>query len=433
MLDPAPSLPGTEEQLLEFLYACPIGLVESDAAGRIGMINPHAMQHLLPLAGRRDPGNLFSALEDHAPELRHLVSAYARPTGRICDGHRITVDLGQGRQRGEPKVLACTLVKLGPDRLMATLADISAQVAQEQRLRQADAWFGSLLDGINNYAVLTITPDGIVDGGNDSFTRQVGHPLAEVMGRPLAAVLAGDPVLWDLELDEQLAIAARDGWHLQQGWQIRADGGRYWCQRLVVARSGQDGAALSGYSVVMRDVPRREEALDLRQLLTCDHLTGVSNRMHFSQVLERERVQARETQTPLALILLDLDHFKQVNDTHGHPVGDRLLRDVAQACQKLMPSRCLFARLGGEEFGALLPRSGEGDALRLAETLRQAIAALEIATPDGPLRTTASMGVALLDEAGGSVDGLIALADRRLYGAKGEGRNRVGQSRPLAA
>lgn len=93
-----------EEELLEFLYACPIGLIECDATGEIGLMNPHAMQHLLPLAGSRGVSNLFSAFEHHAPELRSMAEAFALATGRICDGHRIFVDLGPGRNGATPKV-----------------------------------------------------------------------------------------------------------------------------------------------------------------------------------------------------------------------------------------------------------------------------------------------------------------------------------------
>lgn len=92
----------SEEQLLEFLYACPVGLLECDLAGEIAMMNPHAMQHLLPLAGPRDASNLFAAFEQHAPELRSLVAAYKPALGKICDGHRIFVDLvldGASRRR----------------------------------------------------------------------------------------------------------------------------------------------------------------------------------------------------------------------------------------------------------------------------------------------------------------------------------------------
>ena len=416
----------SEEELLEFLYACPVGLIECDMAGEIALMNPHAMQHLLPLAGGRDAGNLFVALEQHAPELRSLATAYQAPTGKICDGNRIFVDLGLGRRKQARTVLACTMVKLGADRLMVTLTDISHQVVQEERLRQADTWFATLLDGVNEYAALDIDPDGRILSSNACFTRQTGHDAAGVIGRNLAEVLDTDTSGGDLRLDEQVEIAARDGWHLQEGWQRRAEGDRYWCQRLVVARLESDATVPTGFSVVLRDVPRREAATeDLRRLLTCDHLTGAFNRRHFSQAMEREQARWRDLRQSLSLVVLDLDNFKAVNDTFGHPVGDMLLCRVAEVCAELLPPRGVFARLGGEEFGALLPRFDHQQAQGLAEDIRQAIEALCVSTPQGALRATASLGWATLEEAGGSIDDLIALADKRLYAAKQSGRNQV--------
>ncbi|VXD07294.1 Diguanylate cyclase [Sphingomonas sp. T1] len=424
----------SEEQLLEFLYACPVGLIECDLAGEIALMNPYAMQHLLPLAGARDAGNLFAALEQHAPELRSIVSSYALATGRICDGHRVFVDLGGNRRTDVPKVLACTLVKLGADRLMVTVADISQQVVQEDRLRQADTWFATLLDGVNEYAALTITPAGRIASVDACFTKQTGHEHGAVTGCVLADVLETDAAGGDLRLDEQVEIAGRDGWHLQEGWQLRADGERYWCQRLVVARPDGEFMRPSGFSVVLRDVPRREAASeDLRRMLTCDHLTGASNRRHFAQNMEREQAHWRELRQSISLIVLDLDHFKAVNDTHGHPVGDTVLCRVADVCATLLPPRGIFARLGGEEFGVLLPRYDRDQALFLAEEMRRAIAGLEVETPSGLLKVTASLGCATLDEAGGSIDALTALADERLYAAKRAGRNRVYHPKACAA
>lgn len=424
----------SEEQLLEFLYACPVGLIECNQVGDIGLMNPHAMQHLLPLAGARDAGNLFATLEQHAPELRSLVAAYASPTGRICDGHRIFVDLGRDRRSQVPKVLACTIVKLGPDRLMATLLDISQQVVQEERLRQADTWFATLLEGVNEYAALMIDLKGVITSVNMCFTKQTGHACDALVGRNLAEVLRETEQGGDLRLDEQVQIAGRDGWHLQEGWQTRADGERYWCQRLVVAQSDRAIGRPSGYSVVLRDVPQREGAAeDLRRLLTCDHLTGAANRRHFGDVMEREQVLWRELRQSLSLVVVDLDHFKAVNDTYGHPIGDVLLCRVVETCTALLPPRGIFARLGGEEFGALLPRFDRDHAFALAEEMREAIADLQIDTPLGVLTATASLGCAALDEANGSIDGLIKLADERLYAAKRGGRNQVYRPQARAA
>jgi diguanylate cyclase (GGDEF)-like protein/PAS domain S-box-containing protein len=415
-----------EEQLLRFFYACPVGLIECDLTGEIVLINPNAMQHMMPLAGAGAATNLFASLEQHAPELRSIVAGYAPATGRICDGHRIFVDLGQGRGTQAPKVLTCTLVKLGTDRLMATLSDISQQVVQENRLRQADTWFATLLDGVKEYAALAITADGKVASVNACFTRQTGHDCAAVVGCNLSDVLITDGSGGDLRVDQQLDIASRDGWHLQEGWQQRVDGERYWCQRIVVARSEGDSPLPSGFSVVLRDVPRRAApAEDIRRLLTRDHLTGASNRRHFSQVLEREHTCWQEMRQSLSLIVLDLDHFKAVNDTHGHPVGDILLCRVAEACAKLLPPNGILARLGGEEFGAILPHYDYEQSVILAEDMRKAIESLGVETPRKLLKVTASLGCATLDEVGGSIEALIALADERVYAAKRAGRNRV--------
>jgi len=309
---------------------------------------------------------------------------------------------------------------------MATLTDISHQVVQENRLRQADSWFATLLDGVNGYAALTITPDGQIAAADTCFARQTGYDPADVTGHNLADVLSTDLPGGDLRLDEQLAIAVREGWHLQEGWQQRADGERYWCQRLVVARSARDNATLPRFSVVLRDVPRRDAATeDVRRLLTCDHLTGAANRRHFSQAMAREQESWRELRQSLSLVVLDLDHFKSVNDTHGHPVGDKLLCRVTEACISLLPPRGIFARLGGEEFGVLLPRYDRDQAMELAERVRIAIADVVVEVPSGTLRVTASLACATLDETEGSIEALIALADKRLYAAKHAGRNRV--------
>ena len=132
--------PSEDSELLRFLYACPVGIVQCDTRGEIGMINPFAMQHLMSMAGDRDPGNLFEAIEDHAPELRRIVADAAHPIGeRICDGHRIYVDLhGAGHKTG-PKVFSTTIVKIGPNKLIATLSEVTVEVERERNLAQAEA------------------------------------------------------------------------------------------------------------------------------------------------------------------------------------------------------------------------------------------------------------------------------------------------------
>ncbi len=420
------TVPTPESALLEFMYACPVGLVEIDRTGAIVMINPHAMKHLLPIATQtgRDMINLFDALEDCAPELRNLVEHYARSRGTVCDNHRIVVDLRQQRE-GRRKVLACTIVKLDDGRAIATFADVTTQVEQERRLKLADAWFGSLLDGVIDYAVLTIAPDGTIDSVNEAFMRQTGHACLDVKGRQLSDVLDLDEAPWALCMSDQFHLATSEGWSLNESWQRRRNGESYWCQRLTVARVGDDGTTVEGYTVVLRDVVHQADTGELRRLLTQDHLTGAANRSHFLQRFEQALRLSKQNGQPLSLLLVDIDHFKTINDRYGHPAGDQVLKALTQTCMANLRPGCLFARVGGEEFAALLPNTTLSEALSIAERLRTALAAESTTVSGHDINVTASFGCAVADERAATTDDLIKLADERLYEAKRSGRNRV--------
>jgi diguanylate cyclase (GGDEF)-like protein/PAS domain S-box-containing protein len=409
-----------EEKLLEFLYAAPVGLVEIDASGTIAMMNPYALKHLLPLAGTRDTGNLFALLESCAPDLRNLFDGFAEERGTVCDGHRIMVDLRRHQDGAEPKVLACTLVKLDVDRAIACLSDITVQVAQERRLKQAEAWFSSLINDINDYAVGSITADGVVDAVNASWTRQTGYTSEALIGRTLADIFPLSEGESHSDMIEQLRLAARDGWHLDEMWHRRKDGSRYWCQRLIAARLGTDGEF--SYTLVLRDITRQTyDTDDLRRLLTRDHLTGAVNRSRFQQIFEREHRTWREHGAPLSLIMLDIDHFKGVNDTYGHATGDLVLSCFAETIAKAIRPTDVLARLGGEEFAVLLPSKGLLEASEIAERLRCIVADMRVKTPQGDLAITVSLGCAT---ALPNCD-LLRSADEALYTAKRNGRDRV--------
>jgi diguanylate cyclase (GGDEF)-like protein len=133
--------------------------------------------------------------------------------------------------------------------------------------------------------------------------------------------------------------------------------------------------------------------------------------------------QASRTISPLAAVLVDLDHFKQVNDVHGHDRGDELLAAVGVAFRNVMRASDFVGRYGGEEFLILLPSSDREGAVKVAEGVRAAIAAIRIPGIDRPI--TASAGVAVLPEDGGDSVTLFRAADRALYAAKHAGRNRV--------
>jgi diguanylate cyclase (GGDEF)-like protein len=166
----------------------------------------------------------------------------------------------------------------------------------------------------------------------------------------------------------------------------------------------------------------------LEELTLLDGLTGIANRRRFDQTLESEWHRAMRTLHPLSLMLIDLDHFKNMNDTHGHPYGDRCLIEVAGALRIVVArSGDLMARYGGEEFAAILPATSRADAEAIAIKMQEAVAALNIRneTEAGQFLTI-SIGIATYIFPGaGSPAQLVEASDRALYKAKQSGRNRI--------
>ncbi len=171
-------------------------------------------------------------------------------------------------------------------------------------------------------------------------------------------------------------------------------------------------------------VPPIERARLLR-LSQTDHHTMAFNQGYLMPRLSEEMALARQWTRPLAYLLMDLDHFKQVNDTWGHAVGDRVLREFADRMRALVRRQDVFVRRGGEEFSLIMPGTGLREAAAVAERIRATLAAHPVALPDGSTRVqTACIGVAVWDGAE-SPDALDQRADAAMYRAKGGGRNRV--------
>lgn len=162
----------------------------------------------------------------------------------------------------------------------------------------------------------------------------------------------------------------------------------------------------------------------LRTLATTDSLTGLVNRYAFLQEAERAHSLALRSGQPLTLLMIDIDHFKQLNDRHGHAAGDRALCVFAEAAGRTLRKHDLMGRLGGEEFGVLLPGTSATDAVDAAERLRLAVAAVPVEVAQGGHFMTVSIGLAqLLDKE--TVGAALVRADRALYRAKRDGRDRV--------
>lgn len=168
------------------------------------------------------------------------------------------------------------------------------------------------------------------------------------------------------------------------------------------------------------------------RLATTDGLTGLLNRRTFSAQIQGRLREAQRYSRPLSLLLLDIDHFKKVNDTHGHPAGDAVLRGVASVAQKQARETDIVARYGGEEMALILPETDARGAHAIAERLRKAVGAAGYPTERGNLHVTVSVGVATWPGSGEAAEALLEAADRALYRAKQAGRNRVSAAVPAS-
>ncbi len=167
----------------------------------------------------------------------------------------------------------------------------------------------------------------------------------------------------------------------------------------------------------------------LTELATMDELTKVYNRREFNRRLALELARSQREGHPVSLMMVDIDHFKKLNDTHGHQAGDDALRQVSHIIKTEVRPSDQAARYGGEEFAVILPHANREEAYAVAERLRQHIAAHDILIADGPiLKVTASLGCATFPLDAQTADALTAEADRALYQAKSSGRNQVCQA-----
>ena len=196
----------------------------------------------------------------------------------------------------------------------------------------------------------------------------------------------------------------------------------------IAARQQRNAQQLATLGSRMKTL--ESSLVEVRSLNRLDALTGLQNRGALDEALPRMVTMAGLSQEPLTILMVDIDHFKQINDTHGHPTGDAVLRDIGDALVRAFPRKSDYlARYGGEEFCVVLPTTGLEDSRRLAERFLTQLRSLEITHDTANLRITASIGVATAGPQE-KPDSIIARADRALYSAKRNGRDRVELAEP---
>jgi len=409
------------ESLLEFVYVCPVGIAQLSADGGIEMMNPAGARILMEVAKSASLENLFDVLGPSGTVLRELAAGLTADRGSICDAHRLTFDVPN---RPLALTVSCTLLKLSPSRMMAVLTDESRLAEQERVARKAEQRIHAVVDGVRDYAIFSLDRNYRIESWNKSAERLFGYSPEEMVGEDYLLLFPQDPTSATRHRDV-LTRAVDSGSGEDEGWWARKKTTRFWGSTVISVVEEPDGGR-SGFIVVSRDLTRKKrEEDDLRNAATHDFLTGLLNRRAFEDVARQEISRWQSGRDPLSLLIVDADHFKRINDTHGHGVGDDVLRALAHTMQGQVRELDVVARLGGEEFVIVLPSTDAIGARAAAERIRLSVEGLRIPLPDGGVaRLTVSVGIAELSRESASIELLLQRADAALYEAKRCGRNR---------
>jgi len=281
--------------------------------------------------------------------------------------------------------------------------------------------------------IVAVDADLVIRFASQSAATLLDLVPEELIGRTLAELLAPE---------DRAGFIARHFMHASRRGPsgndlfraLRRDGSALWIEARVVLLPAGNG--LGDYLVTLRDAEHRKQAemalgaanAELSALASTDALTGLANRRMFDTTLRKEWFRALRDGSPLALLMIDIDHFKPLNDRYGHQVGDAYLAAVAQIIERsVRRAGDLAARYGGEEFAIVLPGTTAAGALETAEAIRRAVGAASFeAIVRGGVPITVSIGAAAtVPIAGGGAAALLHSADAALYQAKRNGRNRV--------
>jgi len=288
--------------------------------------------------------------------------------------------------------------------------------------------FRNIVDSANDIVIITkafpIDPPGPeIVYVNRAFTELTGYSADEMIGRNprilqfedtdpaaraeiRAALLAHEPV----------RVTIRN---------ISKTGRQYWLALSIIPLQDSEGV-VTHFAAIERDVTAEVDHADkLARLSTTDHLTEIMNKRAFDQLLTEHFAKFQRDGTGYSVLYLDIDHFKSINDTHGHTDGDAILQQLAATCVAVLRPYDMVARLGGEEFAVLLPGSDIAGGAVVAERLRSAISSMRVKGQNKTLQVTVSIGVS--QSGRGDADGFETLkrADSALYSAKNAGRDCV--------
>jgi diguanylate cyclase (GGDEF)-like protein/PAS domain S-box-containing protein len=308
---------------------------------------------------------------------------------------------------------------------IAIKEDFSEYKATREQLEIAHSHLNAVVENFPGALVMEDTHGRIVLLNQYVF-ELLGLPGTNeyVLGKPIYPLMVFSSEVAEnsdsfIERIEELRASARPFYNEE----IRFKDGR-WVERDFIPIRLHD--TLIGFLYLYRDISQRKRhARELWQMATSDPLTGIPNRRTFFEHIEHERTRLSRYAGEAALLMIDIDHFKRINDTYGHAAGDAVLCHIVRQIRKLLRESDILARLGGEEFAVLLPQASRDGALGLAERIRKAIEETPLPYNDIQISSTTSVGVTIMTAVDHNTDQALSRADNALYEAKRAGRNQV--------
>lgn len=303
-------------------------------------------------------------------------------------------------------------------------SDITTIKDQEAALQESEKRFHStFVSAPIGMAIVSL--NGHFTQVNEALANILGYTIKQLQKKTFQQITHPDDLQSDLLQFEQLRDGLIKNYQMEKRY-IHKKGNLIWVLLSVsVVRDAADKALY--FISQVQDITERKFLMDKLSLQArLDYLTNLSNRRHFMEQADAELQRSRRYKTPLALLMIDIDHFKSINDNYRHKVGDLVLQKLSTMLVDSLRQVDVLGRIGGEEFAILLPESKLENAVEVAERLRVQVANTKLALENGEIiRFTVSIGVALLDKPDIDLDALFSSADEALYQAKNTGRNRV--------